>query len=51
MANSDFEIGKTYTYDHDSDSEFLGYVDKFPGMMTGIICLYHGYLKDVYWNI
>ena len=31
MTNSDFEIGKTYTYEHDSDSEFLGYVDKISG--------------------
>ena len=28
MTDSDFEIGKTYTYDHDSESEFLGYLDK-----------------------
>ena len=28
MAKRDFEIGKTYTYGHESDSEFLGYVDK-----------------------
>ena len=28
MTNSDFEIGKTYTYEHESDSEYLGYIDK-----------------------
>ena len=28
MTDSDFEIGKTYTYDLDSDSEYLGYIDK-----------------------
>ncbi len=28
MTDSDFEIGKTYTYDLESDSEYLGYIDK-----------------------
>ncbi|MEC8670430.1 MAG: DUF835 domain-containing protein [Candidatus Thermoplasmatota archaeon] len=28
MTEGDFEIGKTYTYDHESDSEYLGYIDK-----------------------
>jgi len=28
MTDNDFEIGKTYTYDHESESEFLGYIDK-----------------------
>jgi hypothetical protein len=28
MTDSDFEIGKTYTYDLESESEYLGYVDK-----------------------
>ena len=28
MTDSDFEIGKTYTYYHESDPEFLGYIDK-----------------------
>ena len=28
MTDSDFEIGKTYTYDLDSDSEYFGYIDK-----------------------
>jgi hypothetical protein len=28
MTDSDFEIGKTYTYDLDSESEYLGYIDK-----------------------
>ena len=31
MAKRDFEIGKTYTYAHESDSEFLDYVDKISG--------------------
>ncbi|MGB2478253.1 MAG: DUF835 domain-containing protein [Candidatus Poseidoniaceae archaeon] len=31
MTDSDFEIGKTYTYDHESESEFLGYIDKISG--------------------
>ena len=28
MTDSDFEIGKTYTYDLESDSEYLAYIDK-----------------------
>ena len=28
MTDSDFEFGKTYTYDLESDSEYLGYIDK-----------------------
>ena len=28
LTEGDFEIGKTYTYDHESDSEYLGYIDK-----------------------
>ncbi|MGB0265855.1 MAG: DUF835 domain-containing protein [Candidatus Poseidoniaceae archaeon] len=28
MTDSDFEIGKTYTYNLESESEYLGYIDK-----------------------
>lgn len=39
MMTKDFEGGKTYTYNHESESEFLEYIDRISGDYEGHILL------------
>ena len=39
MMTMDFEGGKTYTYNHESESEFLEYIDRISGDYEGHILL------------
>ena len=39
MLTKDFEGGKTYTYNHESESEFLEYIDRISGDYEGHILL------------
>lgn len=39
MMTKDFEGGKTYTYNHESESEFLEYIDRLSGDYEGHILL------------